>query len=369
VSPASVTHAGEVVSLLLAGVINAANASQSLGLSTSQLEYLLGELGLLGAAMVPVEVDGELNTYFVDLGRNAFAAPLFDDVVDSYRRTGASAGAVRFRLSANRILQAATRPPRSCPAGLIFHVGRCGSTLLCNLLASADGWVTLKEPGLLNGLLLRLAAEPDPAAKEQLGTLVALLLRSLAHGVRFDAVGRERACVVKLTSWNAMFSDEFVWRLAPIPLVVVTRDPWATVGSFLANPPYWYDPGSTPDAMQSSARASREEAARVFAEAWNRTVERALRLPARRTLFVSYTELTKDPVAVLRRVYRHLGHGHERLNTESILGVTAQFSKGATGERFEPHGRHRRDALAQEVRDIVTTITARQWSELIARTV
>jgi len=289
------TLAGEVVALHLAGILGVADASQALGLEIGDLEYVLGELRLLDAAMVPVAVDGELNTYFVDLGRNAFAAPLFDEAADSYRQHDTYGGALRFRLPASRILQCAAPPMHSCLAGLILHVGRCGSTLLCNLLASADGWVTLKEPELVNGLLLRWAAEGDPAAKDQLAALVAVLLRSLAHGVRFDAVGRERACVVKLSSWNAMLSDVFVWRLGRIPVVVVTRDPWATVASFLDNPPYWYDPGAAPSAKPSSVQGRREEGARVFAEAWNRTVEGALILPPARTMFVSYTELTRSP--------------------------------------------------------------------------
>ena len=152
--------------------------------------------------MLPVEVDDELNTYFVDLGRSSFAAPLFDDVVDVHHRNGAPASALGFRLSANRILASGAAPPHACPAGLIFHVGRCGSTLLCNLLTNVDGRVAFKEPEFLNTVLLRLAAETDLIRRDQLGAFVALLLRSLAYGARFHTGDPERGCVVKLTSWN-----------------------------------------------------------------------------------------------------------------------------------------------------------------------
>jgi len=314
------------------------------------------------------DVDDELNTYYADLGRSAFDAPMFDDVIDNFRGSALPIAAVRFRLPANVVLGAAATSQRSYRGGLIFHVGRCGSTLLCNLLASVRGWVALKEPEFVNALLLRLAAERNPNSKDRLAALVALLLRSLWHGVRFDTDGCERASVVKLSSWNAILADEFVWRLDSIPLVVVTRDPWATVASFLHDPPHWYSPPPTPSADRSSAPANRMEAARFFAEAWSRTVEGALRLPARRTLFVNYGELVDDPLSVLVRVCRHLGNGRESPNIESVGKITGQYSKAAREERFEPRDRYHRDALEAEVKDLVTTITASSWSALVKRT-
>ena len=369
-SSASAAHAGpgEVVALLLAGFLSEAEASASLGVDNDDLESLLGELGLLGAAMVPIEIDQGLATTFVDLGRSAFSAPLFDDVVDHHRRAGRPPRTPRFRLSADLVLGAAAGRPLSCPVGLILHVGRCGSTLLCDLLATVTGLVALKEPELVNGLLLRLAAEHDPVARDRLGALVALLLRSLAHGVRLDADGHERACIVKLTSWNAMFADEFVWRLDPSRLVVLTRDPWATVASLLQDPPYWYDGRPTLSASRSSARARRLETASLYAQAWSGTVEQALRFPVHQALFVTYAELVNDPVAVLGRVCRHLLDGHQGPDMDAVGRLTGRYSKGASGEPFEPNGRHRRDALDEEVRHVVTTITARTWAELIERT-
>lgn len=360
---AAYPKAAEIVALLLAGLLSEADASQRLGLDTGDLGSLLDQLGLVGTAMVPFQIDDKLDTYYVGVGRSSFAPPRFDDVVNQHCRADTSVDGPTFRLSADSIVGAAALP--TSPSGLIFHVGRCGSTLLCNLLASVDGWVALKEPEFVNRLLLRLAAEPDPASRDRLGALIALLLRSLAHGVRFDADGRERACVVKLTSWNTMLADAFVWRLDPIPLVVVTRDPWATVASSLHERPDWYCSGSAPGANRTSASDSMELAS-LFAQEWSRNVEAALRLPPP-TLLVSYPELVDDPAAVLSRVRRHLGDGRENPNVETVGEVMRQYSKAASQERFEPRGRHKRNALDAQIRDLVTTITARSWSELVER--
>jgi len=357
--------AAEVAALLFAGFVSEADAARRLGLEIGDLKLLLADLDLSNAAMVPVEIDEELNTYYVDLGRSAFDAPLFNDVVDRSRATRITKQTIRLRLPANVVLGNAATSQRSCPGGLIFHVGRCGSTLLCNLLASVPGWVTLKEPEFVNGLLLRLAAERDSEQKERLGALVALLLRSLGHGVRLDTNGRARACVVKLSSWNAILADEFIWRFDSMPLLVVTRDPWATVASFLSNPPHWYGHGPASVAALPFMRTNRVEAARFFAEAWSRTIDGVLRFPEQQTLFVDYAELVKNPLTVLGIVCLHLRNGGEDPNIGSVDKVMRQYSKDPRKERFKPQGRHHREALEPEVRDLVTAITANSWSALV----
>jgi hypothetical protein len=170
---------------------------------------------------------------------------------------------------------------------------------------------------------------------------------------------------VKLTSWNTILADAFVWRLDPIPLVVVTRDPWATVASSLHALPDWYCSWSAAGANRGSASDSTELAS-LFAQEWSRNVEAALRLP--QTLFVSYPELVDNPAAVLTRVRRHLGDGRENPNVETVGKVMRQYSKTASQERFEPRGTHKRNALDAQIRDLVTTITARSWAELVERT-
>jgi hypothetical protein len=367
--PVAHATAADVVSLFLAGFLSQGEASKRLGLDVGDLEIVLEEVGLARVALVPVEVDDGLDTYYLDIGRSEFAAPLFDDVVHDHRRAAGSPGSARLRLPATSVLGAAAPPPSACPGGLMFHVGRCGSTLLCNLLANVDGWVAVKEPEFVNAVLLGLAAERDTVSRARLSALAALLLRSLAYGVRVGANGRERACVVKFTSWNLLFADDLIGWLDAAPLVVVTRDPWATVASLLHDPPYWYAPPAlSPSEPRPCARARRVEAVGVFAEAWSRTVDRALQLPAERTLLVSYADLVQQPLVMLGRVLRHLGDDRPVRSTQWVDDVMGQYSKGTTGERFEPRARHYRGALDPEERDLVTTITAETWSDLAERT-
>ena len=263
-----------------------------------------------------------------------------------------------FRLPARGILRAGAST--AGPAGIIAHVGRCGSTLLCNLLAASGGWVAIKEPEILNRLLRRRANVPDEPRRETIDALVAGVLHSLAHGVRRDAAGAARRCVVKLSSWNLLFADAFIGRLPSTPIVVLTRDPWATVASSLQQLPDWYRAAS-----DMPAPHDRVALARLFATEWRRIVEAALDLPGR-PLFVRYEALIDDPGAVLGAVRRQLGDNRAQ-SGDTLGAVMRQYSKAAGQEPFDPGGMHRRDTLGGDIRDLVTTITAGSWARLRER--
>src|SRR4029077_5907893 len=135
----------------------------------------------------------------------------------------------------------------------------------------------------------------------RLEALTTKLLRGLAHGVRQNDLGQPRRCVVKFSSWNALFAEDLLRRLPRTPSVVVVRAPWETVASYLQEPPYWYG--------YSHDQKGHAEAARYFASNWSAITACALRLPAARTLIISYRELAGNARDVMERVCRLFGLG------------------------------------------------------------
>ena len=182
------------------------------------------------------------------------------------------------------------------------------------------------------------------------------LLRGLAHGVRQDDRGQPRRCVVKFSSWNALFAEDLLRRLPPTPAVVVVRAPWETVASYLQEPPYWYGDGGKSPA----------ETARYFAGNWSAITECALRLPAARTLIVSYRELAAGAREIVERVCRLFGLGPA--DGPAISAAMQAYSKSASREPFDADGRHRREELHPDLHDLVSTITASSWAALLERT-
>lgn len=343
----------ECAGLLLAGLAGREETAARLGVDTATLDALLRDLSLADRAMMPVGVDRDLATTFLDIGGQPFDLPTYDDTVD--RATAADdPGRLRFRLPARAIV-AATPPVASPVPGFMLHVGRCGSTLLCNLLAATGGRVALREPEFLNTLFLARAATRDPAQTARIDTLVTRLIACLAHGVR------PRDCLVKFSSWTTALAAPLIAAIDGASAIVVVRDPSATIASFLDQPPYWY--GDRP-ARGPLAGAERTSAARFFAHSWQSVVRAAMFLPRDRTLFVRYEDIVGDPYAVVERARRHLGDINPPPDRAAIDRVMALYSKGSAAEAFDRSGRHQRAPLDHDLVDQVAAITARDWDSV-----
>lgn len=130
-------------------------------------------------------------------------------------------------------------PAAAAPAGLVFHVARCGSTVVSQLLREL-GAAVYAEPLPVNELLLPPQAWPR-------AELIAAL-RSLGAAFASHAGGRY---VLKLSSWNTLFCELVTEAFPRTPWVLCIRDPVEVAVSLLAQPPGWL-------------RESEEHARRVY---------------------------------------------------------------------------------------------------------
>src|SRR3546814_17764419 len=137
------------------------------------------------------------------------------------------------------------RPPRSTRTDTLFPY----TTLFrSNLLASGSEWVALREPEFLNSLFLARAAAREPAQIDRIETLATRLMGCCAQAMR------PRKTIVKLSSWAAAGAAPLLARLQGTRFIVVVRDPWTTVASFLAEPPPWSGPCPNRQSVGSGKR-------------------------------------------------------------------------------------------------------------------
>jgi hypothetical protein len=112
------------------------------------------------------------------------------------------------------------------PAGLIFHMSRCGSTLVSRMLAALPENVVLSEPDPLDQVLRARSRAPDLTDAQ----LVALL------GGMTAALGRrrhaqERDLFIKLEGWH-MLQFPLIRRAFPdVPWIFLYRDPLEVMAS------------------------------------------------------------------------------------------------------------------------------------------
>ena len=114
------------------------------------------------------------------------------------------------------------------PHGIIYHVSKCGSTLVSQTLKQLDGTSVYSQPEALNGLLMPPhACDPDE------------LTRSLRG---FGALLAQHAAgpyVLKLESWHTLYCRELQRAFPTTPWVFCIRDPIDVAVSIIEDP----DPG------------------------------------------------------------------------------------------------------------------------------
>ncbi len=304
----------------------------------------------LPAAAVPVHVDSRRG--LVDLMElqvvTCQAGPAF-----ALSAHESSAGR-RWTGSAAAVLRLATAERLPPPRGLIFHTGRCGSTLLANLLAVHPDLRVLNEPDILGELLLR-----SPDDDRLLGGVLAGFSRGLtpAQGV-----------VVKAADWNTTRARHILAALPAVPVVFVWRAAAEVVASCLHGPPAW---AQYPD-VRAAAVGPRpfpcsQAAALFYAEVWNKAVAAGLELVSTlgRVRILAYDQLRADPEGVCRAVASFFGATFTA-DLNGPLGRTARtYSKAPVGSRasvglatFDPRGAHANAGLTSGQHRLVRKVTA-----------
>lgn len=303
---------------------------------------------------------GILELVDVGGGTSEPAAPMRSLSIDALRL---APGARRWAGSAQALSQmvAAERPP--IPAGIILHTGRCGSTLLCDMI-SAYPFRVLNEPGPINQLLLYELEVGRPGDRqEELRALMSAFSRGLD----------ERGLVVKPSSWVAVAACRLLAALPSVPALFLWRPAAEVVASCLHTPPTWSalapvrvlvgQPAVEHPTASQSGRAQAELAS-FYARAWTAVVTGGLEIAqgfADRVRFCSYDELRQRPVQIGARVAGWFGASPCHPAMAAMAEVSRVYSKDGTARTpFDPAGAHARPSLSPSIRDLVASLTSEE---------
>jgi hypothetical protein len=186
--------------------------------------------------------------------------------------------------------------PQRAPAGVVFHVGRCGSTALAQALKGKTGLTVYGEPLPFNELLISSAS----AGTERL----VWALRNLAGAYAAHADGRY---VLKLSSWNVLYCKLLSDAFPETPWIFMMRDPLEVGAAVLSEPPPWFQgvdgAAKTIGAIvDPKAEACHRED--FFARLFCSYCEAVLTLPPRLGRLANYDSLG---VELVERALRHFG--------------------------------------------------------------
>ena len=126
-------------------------------------------------------------------------------------------------------------------AGFVFHTGRCGSTLVAQMLRKLGDTVVLSEPDAFSNLLRRV-----PESEEDLIQNLRQLMQVYCE--RLDHQGTK--LIIKFSSW-AVLHVRLLQRAFPgVPSVFLYRDPLEVLASVESGKPGWLDRNFTLDRLK-----------------------------------------------------------------------------------------------------------------------
>jgi hypothetical protein len=217
------------------------------------------------------------------------------------------------------------------PSGFIFHMSRCGSTLVGRALGSMPGGHVLSEPIPLDQMLRTMSDRPFD---EQV-----LAARCMLHALSPAATDRDQHLVVKLDCWHIPFFPVLRAAFPDVPWIFLSREPVEVMVSHDRQHGAQMIPGALPnDLLQvpEGDHALVEHGAHVLAGFLLSAVE----YHHDGGLLVDYTEL---PNAIATRIAPHFGL--MGVPPESVLAV---HSKNPAMP-FTPDGASKRSVASDEV--------------------
>ena len=248
-----------------------------------------------------------------------------------------------------------TTNPGLRPSGFIFHMSRCGSTLVAQMLAALDQNIAVSEASPIDAVVQARALAPGLAPGEQARWLACLIgaLGQPRHG--------ERHYFIKLDCWHTLALPLFQRAFPDVPWLFLYRDPVEVLVSQIAMPGSQMIPGLVrPDGIDLAGCYDPTKPQDFYARTLAAICEPVLQhYSADRALLINYRQL---PAALWTAVLPHFGVAADAADR-------AKFAAAARHDAKRPYFEFAGDAAAkqQAATELTRAIAAERLGDIYAR--
>jgi hypothetical protein len=189
------------------------------GLEACNRQVLELDAGSLAGCWVPYAYQSRTSAVSWCMPRGRATMPFFDQFIGQCRSLAVNQ-LLRPRTALARFPGARDAAGLKAPAGFIFHVSRCGSTLVSGCLSELEGAGVLSESPLLTEVLLDPGLNAE-RRRELLPSLLDMQRRGLSAA----------SAIVKWNTWD-LFQWPLIRALYPrVPVLLLFRDPVEVLAS------------------------------------------------------------------------------------------------------------------------------------------
>jgi hypothetical protein len=165
-------------------------------------------------------VDNIPHSYWLYTGNHRYTAPFFDETISECKSLPENSNPFRALSSLDILPSWSAALDAVPPTAFIFHVSRCGSTLLAQLLGLHEQHIVLAETPFLDELL-RLPFKDKSAD-------AALIQEALPAAIRLYGQkrrGDEKHLFIKADSWHLCFYRQLRALYPTVPFILLYRSP------------------------------------------------------------------------------------------------------------------------------------------------
>jgi len=235
------------------------------------------------------EVDGRLFVDWAHFGGAPLTEPFFEQstrfvLAHPFNRV------FRYRMSIEDFVARANVECSLAPSGFIFHMSRCGSTLVSRMLAALPATVVVSEAPPIDAAVQLSRLRPELPAEQRLKALTTMIA---AFGRRRG--GNERHYVIKLDAWHTLALPLLARAFPAVPWLFLYRHPVEVLVSQLQMPGMQMIPQFVPRSLYGidTCDGNDDYYARVLAKICEAALDRG------GGLFVNYRDL---PQAVFTKI-------------------------------------------------------------------
>ncbi len=283
------------------------------------------------------ENDGRFFVDWVFLGRQRFTQPFFEDTMHIILRKPFNL-AFRHQTPIEFLGKIYEKSRGLPPKGFIFHISRCGSTLVSQMLASLKKNIVISEASVIDKIVRANASD------EQKTVWLRWIVNALAQK-RFE---REENFFVKFDSWSVLDLPLIEKAFPGVPWIFMYRNPVEVIVSNLRQPGAQMIPGAIEkifpnmNLFEILQFSTEERFARTIAAFCGSALENK---DTKLGKFINYNQL---PKAVTNEICRHFGVSFNDLEIKKMRGASKLNAKDSS-QTFLPDSEQKRKEAGENV--------------------
>src|ERR1051326_23264 len=315
------------------------------GILAGVIEIAVEETPLPPDGWLPVRATwqaGELYAHWAYFGAQCLREPFFEGDVRRCQREPFNR-LFRHVTAVDKLSAWLAERPHLKPSGFIFHMSRCGSTLVSQMLAALDSNIVISEASPIDTVVQARHWRPDLDIERQ-GRWLAAMIGALGQKRRGD----ERRYFVKLDSWHTLALPLFRRAFPDVPRIFLYREPLEVMVSQLRMPGTQMVPKATGPSLYGVERrygpgAAEDYYAQVLAKICEPVVAHYHEGGG---LLVNYRQL---PDALFPAILPHFGVAYGDAE-RAVMAAAARHDAKSPSFEFAPDSQAKQQAASPAAR-------------------